>query len=77
MTRALRPLEKLGYVVTKRDVRDARRSLATLTTHGVKLASAGSAIVGETIADLSAMANLSAVDRKKISKFLQELTRDE
>src|SRR5262245_10484179 len=37
ITRALKPLEKLGYVSTEKSERDARRSLVSLTAGGVKL----------------------------------------
>lgn len=52
VTRALKPLEKLGYVVTRKSDRDARRSLAVLTDSGrTLLADAGQA-VNEVIAQL-------------------------
>ena len=37
ITRALKPLEKIGLVVTQKSERDARRSLAKLTTIGSEL----------------------------------------
>lgn len=37
VTRALKPLEKLGYVSTVRNERDARQSLAALTPAGEEL----------------------------------------
>lgn len=37
VTRALKPLEKLHFVSSQRDERDARRSLATLTAAGHEL----------------------------------------
>jgi len=37
VTRALKPLEKMGIVVTEKSDRDARRSLATLTPSGREL----------------------------------------
>lgn len=39
VTRALKPLEKLGYVATVKNERDARQSLATLTEGGKQLLS--------------------------------------
>jgi len=47
VTRALRPLEKLGYVSTERNDRDARQSLAKLTRGGKELL----ADVSEVLAD--------------------------
>jgi DNA-binding MarR family transcriptional regulator len=37
VTRALKPLEKLGVVTTERSARDARQSLASLTPAGAEL----------------------------------------
>jgi len=37
VTRALKPLEKLGYVTNKRNERDARQSLALITAGGLQL----------------------------------------
>ena len=37
VTRALGPLEKIGYVETVRDTRDARKALASLTPAGMEL----------------------------------------
>lgn len=48
VTRALRPLEKLGFVDTERDQRDARRALAALTPAGEELARNASGIVDDT-----------------------------
>ena len=59
VTRALRPLEKLGYVKTTKDARDARRSLAVLTRRGVELVLDASGVFADTIADLSPIRALS------------------
>ena len=37
VTRALKPLEKLGYITTSRNERDARQSLAVITKAGTQL----------------------------------------
>lgn len=73
VTRALRPLEKLGYISTEKDARDARRSLATLTSHGVSLARTAGKVVDETIADLGSLRELPVNDRARILDFLREL----
>lgn len=52
ITRALKPLEKLGYVRTQQCERDARRSLVSLTTGGVKLLADAQAAVAEVVSDL-------------------------
>jgi DNA-binding MarR family transcriptional regulator len=50
VTRALRPLEKLGFVETQRAERDARLALAMLTAHGEELVRDASGVVDD-IAD--------------------------
>jgi len=52
VTRALKPLEKLGYVRTVRDERDARRSLASLTPAGAELVRDAEGVVQDDIAAL-------------------------
>ena len=74
VTRALRPLEKLGFVVTERDLRDARRSLAALTPQGVELVEHACKVVDDTLKDLHAVTTLSAADRKRTLAFLREVT---
>ena len=53
VTRALKPLEKLGYVVTHKSDRDARRSLATLTAGGRELLADAQGAVDGVMAQLS------------------------
>ena len=52
VTRALKPLEKIGYVNTVKGERDARQSVATLTTAGEKLLKDSNALVLDEIASL-------------------------
>lgn len=49
VTRALRPMEKLGYVSTAKSKRDARLALATLTPAGKELVEDSSAVVNDTM----------------------------
>lgn len=49
VTRALKPLEKLGYVTTERSERDARRALATLTPAGVELLADAESAVDDSV----------------------------
>lgn len=49
ITRALKPLEKIGFVITKKSERDARRSLATLTAAGSDLLQDANQIVLDEI----------------------------
>ena len=47
VTRALKPLEKLGYVTTVKNERDARQSLAVLTEGGQQLLSDVSGVLAD------------------------------
>lgn len=47
VTRALTPLEKIGYVTTVRDERDARKALASLTAAGQELVSDASGVLND------------------------------
>ena len=75
VTRALKPLEKIGYVTTVRDERDARRSLASLTRHGVTLIADASNVVHDVIAEMAALKGLKAADRQRILNLMLELSR--
>lgn len=52
VTRALKPLEKIGYVNTVKGERDARQSVASLTTAGEQLLRDSNALVLDEIAGL-------------------------
>lgn len=73
VTRALRPLEKLGYVKTTKDARDARRSLARLTPAGADLVADATAVVDDMAGDIGPIRSLSASDRKRLSALLEAL----
>ena len=47
VTRALRPMEKLGYVTTAKSKRDARLALASLTPPGQDLVNDASGVVND------------------------------
>ena len=49
VTRALRPIEKLGFVSTAKSKRDARLALASLTPAGQELVEDASAVVNDTM----------------------------
>lgn len=53
ITRALKPLEKIGFVVTVKSERDARRSIATLTPAGKELLDDANKIVSDEIETIS------------------------
>jgi len=52
VTRALKPLEKLGIVITEKSDRDARRSMASLTEAGRELVQDANAIFADAVEDL-------------------------
>ena len=69
VTRALKPLEKLGYVTTQKSDRDARRSLAMLTAGGRELLADAQAAVDDVIAELS----FPSVNCQQLIRFLHAL----
>ena len=54
ITRALRPLEKLGFVETQKSERDARLALAVLTPEGRELVDDASGVLDDVARDLQA-----------------------
>jgi DNA-binding MarR family transcriptional regulator len=50
ITRALKPLEKIGLVATEKSARDARKSIAKLTPAGTELLSDANQIIHDEIA---------------------------
>lgn len=73
VTRALKPMEKLGMVVTHKDGRDARRSLATLTPAGVELVSDADGVVDDTLDGLTAIDALRSSERERFLRLLADL----
>ena len=76
VTRALRPLEKIGYIVTEKDERDARRSLATLTPAGSRLVAQATKIVDEAISGIKAVQALPDEGSQKVTDFLEAVVRE-
>ncbi len=70
VTRALRPLEKLGMVNTVRHERDARRSLATLTEQGEELLSDAAGVVADSIESNRAIRQLTETEAETLAKLL-------
>lgn len=52
VTRAFKPLEKLGFIRSTKSERDARRSLATLTAAGIERIANAQAVVADQVASL-------------------------
>jgi len=69
VTRALRPLEKLGCVDTQKSERDARRSLASLTAAGAGLLDDAQGAVNDLLTGL----DLDDVDDRLLREFLHGL----
>ena len=69
ITRALRPLEKLGLVVTERSERDARQSLAKLTPAGTELLEDAKGIFQDALRDLP----LHGLKKREIIEFQNRL----
>lgn len=69
ITRALKPLEKLGFVVTERSERDARQSLAKLTPAGQELLGDAKGICQDALRDLS----FNTLKAREIGEFRNRL----
>jgi len=69
VTRALKPLEKMGYVVTEKSDRDARRSLASLTPAGRHLLADAQGVVDDSVG----LMELGSPDQTAIAKLLDKL----
>ena len=59
VTRALKPLEKMGMVQTEKSDRDARRSMASLTVAGREVLSDADGIISDAISELPPTDNSS------------------
>ncbi len=75
VTRALLPLEKLRFVKTTKDGRDARRSLAKLTPQGGLLLDDATAVVRDVIQDIAPLQSLSAREGASVLDLLEALRR--
>jgi DNA-binding MarR family transcriptional regulator len=73
VTRALKPMEQLGFVETAKDARDARKSLATLTPAGIELVVDADGVVGDAIAELGGLDALTSSEREKFFQILSDL----
>jgi len=69
ITRALVPLEKLGYITTEKSARDARRSLAVLTPAGVELHKDAVAVVSDVLNTLP----MNLLPLNQLANFHQQL----
>ncbi len=69
VTRALKPLEKTGYVTSQKNERDARQTVAKLTAAGEELLRDADAVIGDEIAALS----IPASESKSLTAALEAL----
>lgn len=69
VTRALKPLEKLGYVSSCRNERDARQSLAIMSPAGQQLLEDAQVVLDELLATLP----LNTLNQKKVEEFQTRL----
>jgi DNA-binding MarR family transcriptional regulator len=72
-TRALQPLEKLGYVQTIRNERDARLALATLTGAGEELVRDASDVVDDVMAAILERSPVLVANQGEFLALLGEL----
>jgi len=73
ITRALRPLEKLGLVSTVKAKRDARLAIATLTAAGAELLRDASSVVDDTMNLILSRAPQATSNIAALSDALDEL----
>ena len=70
VTRALRPMEKLGMVSTAKSKRDARLALATLTPAGQELVDDASSVVNDV---MQSIVERSPHARERITEMIEIL----
>ncbi len=73
VTRALRPMEKLGVVSTVKSARDARLAIATLTPAGQELLSDASGVVDDTMKDMLRRAPKVAAQLGKLTAVMDDI----
>ncbi len=69
VTRALKPLEKTGYVTTEKGERDARQSRAIITAAGLELLDDAKGILRDALRELP----LNQLTAQKVSEFQSRL----
>ncbi len=75
VTRALKPLEKLGFVQTTRDDRDARRSLASLTPAGEELTNDAAGVVSDTLNQVPGLTGLTTAEQDQLTELAHKLAQ--
>lgn len=75
VTRALRPMEKLGMVSTARSKRDARLSLTSLTPAGKELVNDACAVVNDTVKSITQRSSKVSGRTREITDLLDDFCR--
>ena len=75
VTRALRPLEKLGLVSTVKNQRDARLAMAALNPAGQELVSDASAVVSDSLATMLQRSPKLSAKLETMIELLESLGR--
>ncbi len=75
VTRSLRPMEKLGFVATRPDGRDARKSRVSLTAEGTELVDDATGVIADVVEALPGPATLSDKTRHAVGGALEALAR--
>ncbi|NNC63714.1 MAG: MarR family transcriptional regulator, partial [Gammaproteobacteria bacterium] len=73
VTRALRPMEKLGIVTTLKSKRDARLAIAALTPAGRELLSDATAVVNDTMKTVLKKAPKVTAELDEFIELLRDL----
>lgn len=73
VTRALRPLEKLGIVSTQKSERDARLAMAALTPAGHELLADASAVVDDAMQAILERAPKAAGQSRELISLLDDI----
>jgi len=74
VTRALRPMEKLGIVSTAKSKRDARLALASLTAAGHELVDDASAVVDDSMTALLERSPKASARIEELIELLEDFT---
>jgi DNA-binding MarR family transcriptional regulator len=69
VTRALKPLEKIGLVTTQKSERDARQSFAVITAAGEELLSDAGGVLQDVFRQLA----INTLSKNKINEFQSRL----
>jgi DNA-binding MarR family transcriptional regulator len=75
VTRALRPMEKLGYVTTAKSKRDARLALASLTPPGQDLVNDASGVVDDMMKTILERARKNPAQVGAMIELLEDFGR--